>query len=152
MSIKQAMWVHGTSVQAEREYYFINRSRPAWGAVFKTTGAEWFHIAVPTPVIFGGHDSTLQKVFVLYKTEMTAKITAVHVFDGSTKISQFLNLNLAGDHSQALDTQNTWLITPNVHVKFGLGLSVLVDFGKATPNGVPAITFASAGGDFLIPD
>jgi hypothetical protein len=149
MAIKQAMWIHGTSVQAEREGYFISKNRPAWGAEFKTQGSEWFHFAVPTPVIFGGQDSTLQKVFVLYKTFLGAKIVQVHVFDGGNKIQEFLNLQFQGDHSQGLDQQNTWIVNP-IHVKFGLGLSILVDFGNATVNGVPQITFASAGADFLI--
>lgn len=150
MATKQAMWVHGTSVQAEREGYFINKSRPAWGATFRTQGSEWFHFAVPTPVIFDGQNSTLQKVFVLFKTGLGAKITQVHIFDGDTKIQEFSNLGLSGNHSGALDAQNTWNVNP-VHVKFGLGLSVAVDFGNATINGVPEITFVSAGADFVIP-
>jgi len=150
MATKQAMWVHGTSVQAEREGYFISRVRPAWGAVFRTQGSEWFHCAIPTPVIFGGQNSTLQKVFVLYKTGLGAKITQLHIFDGAAKIQEFLNLQFSGDHSQALDGQNTWNVNP-VHIKFGLGLSVLVEFGNATVTGVPEITFSSAGADFLIP-
>jgi hypothetical protein len=150
MSTKQAMWVHGTSVQAEREGYFINKSRAALGATFKTQGSEWFHFAVPTPVIFGGQNSTLQKVFVLYKTGLSAKIMALHIFDGATKIQEFPNLELSGDHSGALDGQNTWNVNP-VHIKFGLGLSVAVEFGNATINGVPEIIFTSAGADFIIP-
>ncbi len=149
MSIKQAMWVHGTSVQAEREGYFISKSRPAWGATFRTQGSEWFHFAIPTPVIFGGQNSTLQKVFVFYKTGLGAKITQLHIFDGATKIQEFLNLGLSGDHSGALDGQNTWTVNP-IHVKFGLGLSIAVEFGNATVNGVPEIIFSSAGADFLI--
>lgn len=150
MTTLQAMWVHGTSVQPEREGYYMAKARPAWGAEFKTQGTEWFHFSIPTPVIFGGQVSTLQKVFVLYKTDLTAKITALHVFDGGNKLQEFPNLALDGDHSQGLDGQNSWVVNP-VHVKFGLGLSVLVDFGNATPNGVPMITFASAGADFTIP-
>jgi hypothetical protein len=150
MAIKQAMWVHGTSVQAERAGYFINKRRPAWGAEFSTQGSEWFHFAVPTPVIFGGQNSTLQKVFVLYKTSLTAKITQVHLFDAAVKVQEFLNLQLSGDHTQALDGQNTWMPNP-VHVKFGLGISIFVEFGSATVSGVPTITFSSAGADFLIP-
>lgn len=150
MSVKQAMWVHGTSVQAEREGYFISKVRPAWGAVFRTQGGEWFHFAVPTPVIFNGQDSTLQKVFVFYKTGLGAKITQLHIFDGSTKIQEFINLQFSGDHSKAIDGQNTWITNP-VHIKFGLGLSILVEFGDATVSGVPEITFVSAGADFIIP-
>jgi hypothetical protein len=148
--LKQALWVHGTSVQAEREGYFISKARPAWGAEFRTQGSEWFHFAVPTPVIIGGQDSNLQKVFVLYKTQLGAKINMIHVYDGSNLIQQFPNLQYQGDHTQQLDAQNTWAVNP-VHIKYGLGISILVDFGQATPNGVPQITFSTAGADFLTP-
>lgn len=150
MSTKQAMWVQGTSVQAEREGYFISKSRPGWGAVFKTQGTEWFHFAIPTPVIFGGHDSTIQKVFVLYKTGLGAKIEALHIYDGANRIQIFDDLNLEGDHSHGIDANNVWQINP-VHIKYGLGLSASVNFGQATPAGVPEITFISAGADFIIP-
>lgn len=150
MSTLQAMWIHGTSVQEEKEGYFISKARPAWGAVFKTENAQWFHFAIPTPVISSGQNSTLNKVFVLYKTGLGAKITQLHIFDGGTKIQEFKNLNLSGDHSQGLDGQNAWNTNPT-HIKFGLGLSVLVEFGKATENGVPEITFTSAGADFITP-
>lgn len=150
MSTKQSMWIQGTSVQAEREGYFISKSRPGWGAEFRTQGAEWFHFAIPTPVIFGGQDSTIQKVFILYKTGLSAKITALHIYDGPNKIQVFDGLNLNGNHSSNLDTNNTWQMNA-VHIKYGLGLSVLVDFGQATPTGVPEIIFTSAGADFIIP-
>lgn len=151
MSIKQAMWVHGTAVQAEREGYHVNRRRPGWGARFAGHGKDWFHFAVPTPVIFGGKNSDLNKAFVLYRTTMSARIVAVHLYDGRTQFKTLDNLNLSGAHDTALDDDNTFLVSP-VHVKWGLGISVLVDFGDSTPQGVPQIEFASAGADFVIPD
>ena len=151
MSIKQAMWVHGTAVQAEREGYHINRIRAGWGAVISSHGAEWFHFAVPTPVIFGGKNSMLQKAFVLFKTTMSAKIIGVHLYDGKSKFKEFNNLSLSGTHEGKLDQSNTFQVDL-VHIKWGLGISVNVDFGKSTPQGVPKITFAAAGADFIIPN
>lgn len=150
MSTKQAMWVHGTSVQAERDGYFLTKVKPAWGGTFRTQGSEWFHFAIPTPVIYGGYNSTLQKVFVLYKTQHGAKITALHIFDGVNKIKEIMGLQLTGNHSQEPDEQNTWNVNPT-HIKFGLGLSINVEFGNANINGVPEIVFTSAGADFIIP-
>jgi hypothetical protein len=149
MSIKQAMWVHGTAVQAEREGYHISRRRVGWGAEITSHGAEWFHFAVPTPVIFGGKDSMLQKAFVFFKTTMSAKIIGVHLYDGKSKFKEFNNLGLSGTHDGNIDQSNTFQVNP-AHIKYGLGISVNVDFGKSTPQGVPSITFAAAGADFII--
>jgi hypothetical protein len=134
----------------DREGYFISKQIAGYSAIFCTQGKEWFHFAIPTPVIIGGCNSTLQKVFVLYKTTLGAKITAVHVYDGVTKFQAFDKIELEGDHSKNLDNSNTWPVKP-VHIRFGLGISVNVDFGKATPKGVPEIRFVSAGADFVIP-
>ena len=150
MSIKQAMWVHGTSVQAKHEGDHINRSGPGWGSQFSSHGADWFHFAVPSPVIFGGKNSEIEKAFILYKTTMTAKITKVHLYDGKTNFKEFDGLALSGTHDGKLDTSNTFTMAP-LHIKYGLGISVNVEFGQSTPQGVPSITFAAAGADFIIP-
>ena len=143
----QASWVHGAAVQPEQELYSISKQRAGYGAIFRTHGAEWFHFAIPTPVIVDGLRSTVKKVFVLYKTEGTAKITAVHVYDAAKQIFAMNNLKLTGDHSQSLDSSNSWLVTAH-SMQFGLGISVHVDFGDATPGGVPSIWFTTAGADF----
>lgn len=54
----------GTSVQAERAGYHVNRVRPGFGARFAGHGKDWFHFAVPTPVTFGGKNSELQEALV----------------------------------------------------------------------------------------
>lgn len=148
---KYAMWVHGTAVQPEREGYHINKARAGFGARFSSAGSEWFHFAIPTPVIAAGQDSTLQQAFVLFRTTMTAHITAVHLYDGRVILHTLDGLNWSGDHGAALDPQTLIPVPQGKHVKFGLGISVAVDFGNATANGVPTIEFVSAGADFLVP-
>lgn len=165
MATKQAMWVHGTQAQAQREAPYLPMSqspfsiykknapyltRFGWGSQFEFYGIEWFHFAIPTPVIFGGKHSTLDKAFILYETLLGAKVKALHIYDGLEKIQEFNGLNYTGDHSYGLDVHNTWIIKP-VHIRFGLGLSVEVDFGEFTPNDMPGILFTSAGADFTIP-
>jgi hypothetical protein len=152
MSILQAMWVHGTSVQIQREGYYINKTRVGWGTEISSQGenGEWFHFAIPTPVIFDGKDSILQKAFVFFQTTMAAKITEVHLYDGKKKFFEFKGLNLSGKHDDKLDSSNTFFPTP-VHIKYGLGISVMVVFGKSTPTSVPTITFTASGADFIIP-
>jgi len=148
MANLQAFWVHGTAVKMEREGYFISKQYAGYAAIFRTYGAEWFHFAIPTPVILNGIRTSLKKVFVFYKTEGTAKITAIHVYDAGKKITSFDNLSLTGDHSTAVDQFNSWLITPSPKMLFGLGISVHVNFGPQTTGTVPAISFTAAGADF----
>lgn len=147
---KYSLWVHGQVAQPQNEGYNVSKIYMGWGAVFKTTGRQWFHFAIPTPVIVGSIDTIIQKVFVLFNTSGTTKIISVHVWDGPNKIQTFDNLSLSGDHSGALDNNNTWNVN-QVHIKWGLDVSVLVDFGPASHSGVPEITFTSAGADFLTP-
>ncbi len=152
MAKLQASWVHGSSVQMEREGYFISKRRTGYGAHFNTHGKEWFHFAIPTPVILDGQRASLKKIFVFYKTEGAAKITAVHVYDGGGKpFKKFDNLSHSGDHSTGVDKDNSWVITPVHSMGFGLGISVLVNFGAATTSGVPGILFVTAGADFVTP-
>ena len=148
---KYAMWVHGTAVQPEREGYHINKARAGFGARFSSTGSEWFHFAVPTPVIADGQNTTLEQAFVLYRTTMTTHIIAVHLYDGRGLVHKVEPLNWSGDHGGGLDQQTLLSAPANLHVKFGLGISVAVAFGDSTPSGVPSIEFVSAGADFLVP-
>jgi hypothetical protein len=152
MSKLQASWAHGSSVQAEQEGYFISKQRAGYGARFRTHGEEWFHFAIPTPVILDGQRASLRKIFVLYGTEGTAaKIIKVHVYDGPKLVKTFENLSLTGDHYKQIDQHNSWVITPSHKMKFGLGISVYVKFGRATKQGVPVIRFTTAGADFETP-
>jgi len=149
MSKLQAFWVHGTSVQMEREGYFISKRRAGYGAVFQSHGKEWFHFAIPTPVLLDSVRSSLNKVFVLYKTSGTSIITNVHIYDGAKKIHSFDGLrDFNGDHSQIIGEKNKWVLPHSIEVKFGIGISVQVDFGPPTKNGVPSIEFVTAGADF----
>lgn len=151
-----AYWVDGTNVRAQREGYFISTTMGGKGATFRTHTApgcdgEWFQWAIPTPVIVNGNRSSVIKVFVLYATEGTAKIRAIHVYDSNVRIATFDDLQLSGNHSSNLDVNNTWEMNPSHSMKYGLGISVLVDFGPPSKIGVPGITFFSAGADFTTP-
>lgn len=157
MAKLQASWVHGSSVQIEREGYFISKRRYGWGTEFKTHGKEWFHFVIPTPVYVENQRSFLKKIFVLFETQGAAEINAVHVYDGKEKFASFNNIRLKGKHSEKLDQINTWVFYEDEnkdkkhYMKFGLGISVLVNFGERTPGDVPGILFATAGADFVTP-
>lgn len=144
----QSFWVHGSSAQMGREGYFISKERDGRGAIFKTHGKEWFHFAVPTPVLVDGRRLFLTNIFLLYGTLGTSKITAIHLFDGSYKFKAFDKLDKCGDHFESVDEDNKWIIRPPKMMKFALGLSVEVDFGPPSIFGVPSIMFAAAGANF----
>jgi hypothetical protein len=92
--------------------------------------------------------TTLKKVFVLYITELTAKVAAVHVYDASKKVVGIDNLSLTGDYSTEIDSQNTWVLPQGLQVMYGIDISILVDFGAPTPDGVPGVSLTTAGVDF----
>lgn len=167
MSSLYAMWVDGTNVCAQREGYFISKAMTGRGAIFQSHTApgskgEWFQWAIPTPVIVGGTRAELKRVFVFYQTEGTAKIMAVHVYDMAYRIASFENLNYSGNHFEKINDYNKWpppkFNPPNPpqevllshKMQYGLGISVLVDFGPASKIGVPKITFFGAGADFQV--
>jgi hypothetical protein len=146
-----ASWVHGTSVQAERQGYFLNVWRPGFGALFISHNApsqgEWFHFAIPTPVLISGVRSHLTKALLRYSSVLGAKITAVHLYDAEAKFVSLDNLSL----SSTADALASWPVQPPHEMKYGLGISVHVDFGSPTAQGVPGVWFRAAGADFEIP-
>lgn len=147
-----ASWTHGSAVQPERQGFFVNVTRTGYGALFLSQnepgkGGEWFHFAVPTPVIVDGKRTQVVKVLVRYATVQTAKITAVHLYDGEKKFQGFEKLAL----SSAQDALADWKPAPGHEMLWGLGISVFVDFGLATAQGVPGIWFRAAGADFQVP-
>lgn len=150
MTLKAAIWVHGTIVEAEDP---TSVKRMGWGAQFAGRNLQnqldWFHIPLTTPVILDGVRPELGKIIVFYKTA-NCIVRSVNIFDGPTKVWAADDLNLAGDHSAELDESNTWIIDPPILIKFGLGISVGVSFGfQSSPPG--NILFTSAGADFLTP-
>ena len=144
-----ASWVHGSAVHIERERYFISKQCAGYGAEFHTYGQEWFHFAVPTPVLLLDMRVNIHKAFVLFKTFGTARVVALHIYDGGAKIWERNDLRIDGDHSK-IDASNNFDV-PQRPVVYGIGLSVLVNFGPPSEIGVPGIRFVTAGVDFFTP-
>jgi uncharacterized protein DUF6623 len=117
-----------------------------WGVTWR---AAWvtniFHVAIPVPSMIVGSQARLDKVFVLFNIQGWAEITHVHVWDGPRFLQEFTNFSRSGDHSGAIDNENTFDLPSNPAIQFGVGLSVIVRF-----NSDANITFTGAGADFLI--
>jgi hypothetical protein len=146
------LWVHGTSFQAEDAGVLTGIERVGWGTLFrgKPKAFTWFHISIPTPVIMNDVRPSLEKVFVFYKTN-GASIRNVHLYDGPRKVWAFDGLMLQGDRSGAIAPDNTWSLSPPLTIRFGLGISVGVQFAVGFDSSVPTeILFTTAGADFRI--
>jgi hypothetical protein len=92
------------------------------------------------------------KVLVFYRTT-NARITNIHIYDGSRRVKVFDGLNLSGDHSGDIDASNSWDITPPLGIAFSLGVSVGVEFLVNDPDtpGPSEVLFTTAGADFQTP-
>jgi hypothetical protein len=163
--VMEAMWVHGSTVRPERiGPNVMRRVVPPWAptsppvdwsdlhglpwareAIFRgVAGAQnWFHIAIPTPVITDGVRVALLRVFVLFAADNGVVIDAVHIWDGPNRIHQLDNIHLNGDHRNAIDTTNTFALPTVPHLQWGLDIAIRVQF---TVEG--NISFSTAGADF----
>ena len=151
-TINHAMWTHGTSVQIEYLQNVRNTFRRGWGTVIEGNHSfpnigNWFHFAIPTPVIVSDRRLRIRQAMLVFKTGGDGVfVKSVHVWDSNNRIAAQDNLNLAGDHPfERFEVPNT------PEVRFGIGISVGVVFSQGDPDRPNPITieFNSAGVDFF---
>ena len=137
MTLKAAIWVHGSIFKPEYPER-ITRSKPiGWGMEIlgKAGTYNWFHIPISTPVIMDGARPRLSKIFVFYNSATQAitkaALTDVHIYDG------------------AIDASNSWIIEPALTIYSGLGISVRIIFPEGPLHADVPITFSTAGADFI---
>ena len=162
-----SMWAHGTAFAPPEipsqglenvddvPYTDVLGLRRGWGSswVGDPNTSHWFHISIPTPAAVDGVTATLKQVYLLFSTGQGYSlpsqggplITDVHVWDGSNFVQAFGNLQGFGDRRNVLDGNNTFVLTPAPQIRFGVGISVHVQF---TTIDVQRIEFAGAGADF----
>jgi hypothetical protein len=157
MALKAAMWVHGTATEVEfpQNLHSDGVVREGIGThFFGGAGTfNWFHIPIPTPVVLDGVRPTLVGVFLFYNVE--GRIRNMHIWDGPFRVKQFDNLNLGGNHLNGIDKDNTWTLTPPITIRFGLKLTIGVEYASLFDPPLPGeprpkIDFlvAAAGADF----
>jgi hypothetical protein len=142
-ALAHAMWVHGTSVQEEFPDRLQNIRRLGPYGLFdgKPGTSNWFHFAIPTPVIVDNRRLRLESVMLQFLASRDTWVTNVHIYDGYQKIEWFDGLAMTGDHwFERFDTLNPL-------VRFGIGVSIGVRFGRRRVQ--HRIRFVSAGGDFI---
>lgn len=126
-SIAHAMWVHGTSIQIEypdriewmQRFGFFTRIRG------RANTTNWFHFAIPTPVIVDNDRKLVGPIILRFRTgSANAVVRDVHVFDGEARIAAHNDLNLSGDHFF-----ERFGVAHSPPALWGIGITIGVTFG-----------------------
>jgi len=150
MPIAHAMWIHGHSIRVEYPTRLDDDTRRGGGFIRLVGLADtnnWFHVAIPTPVIVEDGRLRIDSVMLRFRTA-GATVTDVHIYDGEHKIEiepphEGLSLNPIDWAFERFDVLPT-----KPEVKWGIGISFKVVFDSGANRRIEA---SSAGGDFLPP-
>ena len=145
INVSYASWIHGRTMQIEYPDRIAREDRIGWCAFVegKPGTINWFHFAIPTPVIINDVRLQIDSVLLIFKTgSVDAVVRDVHVYDGPWRIAVFDLINLTGDQPLVR------LVLPGTPaVGQGLGISVGVGFGVEMMD--HTMEFYSAGCDFV---
>jgi hypothetical protein len=146
VGISYASWIHGHSMQIEYPDRVPYQRRT--GMSFDIEGQpgtdNWFHFAIPTPVIINDVRLRAVRVMLSFKTfSIDAFVQHVHVYDGRYRIAQFNDINLS------MDQPAVRLEMPErPAMGWGLGISLGVGFGVEPMD--HHMEFYTAGCDFVV--
>ncbi|MGK7880936.1 MAG: DUF6623 family protein [Crocosphaera sp.] len=149
--LAQAMWVHGHSMEVEYPkrlslakrmgFYFQTRGKPFTG--------NWFHFAIPTPVIVEAQRLRVGSVMIRFRTGPGASVHAVHIYDGERRIAAHNGLNLS---PKGRFVSPRFDVPTHPPIRWGLGVSIGVRFGDSAnlPPNKLLFEISSAGCDFVL--
>ncbi len=146
IAIPYASWIHGHSVNVEYPDRILNERRTGFSFAFdgKPGTINWFHFAIPTPVIINDVRMRASSVMLIFNTgSVDAFVRDVHVYDGATRIAVHDNVNLSKNHPF-----ERFVIPDTPQMLLGLGISIGVGFGVEMMS--HHMEFFSAGCDFVI--
>ena len=144
-TIAEASWVHGTAVTVElpanmesvRRFGFFTR------LVGKPNTQNWFHFAIPTPVIVNNDRKVVGPCMLRFQTGGTnAVVRDVHIYDGEVRVAAHNGVNLSG--SQPF---RRFGVAQAPEVLWGVGISIGVSYAGGT-SAQRTIDLISAGCDF----
>jgi len=145
VNISYASWIQGYSMQVENPERLIQDTRVGWCAlVIGQPGTEnWFHFAVPTPVIVNDVRLQADSIILSFATgSADAIVRDIHVYDGWNRIAEFNGVNLSGQQYLVRE-----IIPGTPYMGMGLGISIGVSFGvEAMDHGME---FYDVGCDFV---
>jgi hypothetical protein len=146
IKIAYASWIHGHSMQIEYPDRIASQRRA--GFYINIEGMpgtfNWFHFAIPTPVIINDVRLRADAVMLRFTTgSVDAFVRDVHVYDGETRIAAFDDLYLS------LENACVRLPLPDRPLMaWGLGVSIGVGFGVEMMD--HHMDFIAAGCDFTL--
>jgi len=147
VGISYASWIHGHSMQIEYpdRIAYQRRTGMSFDIEGKSGTDNWFHFAIPTPVIINDVRLRASTIMLCFKTySLDAFVRDVHVYDGVFRIAEFNNINLSNAQPFVrLDVPDKPLML------YGLGISLGVGFGVEAMD--HHMEFTAAGCDFVIP-
>jgi len=144
--ISYASWIHGHSMQVEYPDQIAAQRRT--GMSFDIEGKpgtfNWFHFAIPTPVIINDVRLQADSVLLCFWTgSPDAFVQHVHVYDGRYRIAEFNDINLSQDQPFVR------LTLPDApQILQALGISLGVGFGVEAM--AHNMEFYAAGCDFVV--
>lgn len=145
-AISHAMWAHGTDVHVELDANVESITRFGFFSrvIGKAGTTNWYHFAIPTPVIVSGNRLGFARAMLRFVTGgPTAVVRDVHIYDGSSRIIAHQAVNLSGSQGFAV-----FGVPHKPDVFWGAGISIGVTTGAGTA-AARRIDFISAGIDFL---
>jgi hypothetical protein len=144
--ISYASWIHGHSMEIEYpdRIAYQRRTGMSFDLEGKPGTINWFHFAIPTPVILNDVRLQADSVLLCFWTgSIDAFLRDVHIYDGRYRIAEFNEIYLSQDQPSVR------LTLPGAPtILQGLGISLGVGFGVEAMS--HNMEFYSAGCDFVI--
>ena len=145
-SIAQAPWIHGTNINIEYPDRLQGIRRAGFYTYLygKENTDNWFHFAIPSPVIVEGKRLRIARAMIRCRTfSDKAVIRHVHIYDGYSRIATHNDVNLSGAQWFA-----KFGVAHKPYIYWGLGISLGVHFDSGTTN-ERRMDFVSAGIDLI---
>ena len=145
-NISYASWIHGHSMEIEYPDRMASAIRR--GYAYQVEGmpgtANWFHFAIPTPVIINDVRLQIDSIMLRMTTgSVDAFVRDVHIYDGETRIAVHDDVYLVEDNSFV-----RFEVPDMPYLRWGLGLSLGVGFGVEMM--AHTMNFISVGADLVI--
>lgn len=113
-----------------------------------------FSFSIPTPILFEDARARLNRVYVLYKLDDSARLSRLSVMDGPNEVlhlqfsaaQRYVASELSQDVDTAAGTLTTWDVPGQPAIQWGLGIGVIID----PLDGDSDVTFVSAGVELLL--
>jgi hypothetical protein len=145
-NISYASWIHGHSMEIEYPDRMASAIRR--GYAYQVEGKpgtnNWFHFAVPTPVIINDVRLQIDSVMLRMATgSVDSFVRDVHIYDGEVRIAV---------HEEVYLVEDNWFVRFEVpetpYLRWGLGISLGVGFGVEMM--AHTMDFVSVGADLII--